>query len=343
MYEVNMKGIKIGVIGSGAVGCILATKLVANGFDVEYVYDKKTEIEIGGLRELNVIGETTPCSQLVHCVASEDEFSSKKDIIFMVCKSTHMERHAKLVAQYLSANGFVVMLNNTLCRKTVTPYIDRHKIVGMFIDWSCEKKDDETSIVTKAGKTMLGIYADDAKPLAELTCKLLSPIVPTEYLDNFNDVVLGRVILNSAISAVGALCGLNLGDFLKEKYGKKLFCRLIEEAYRVYLSTGVTPTDYDGKLDYSMFCDNKGYRRQIIKLLRKQNAETWSSIFIDLMNNKSIEADYLIGTVVKTGLKNNVDCTFSRAVYNKILEIHENNDTIRVDLLKIIYKGCEKK
>ncbi len=334
--------IKVGVIGSGAVGCILATKLVAGGLDVEYVYDKPSDIEIGGLRELSVIGETSPTSQLVHCVSSENEWSTKKDIVFMVCKSTHMERHAKLVSKYLSENGYVVMLNNTLCRSVLTKYIDRHKIVGMFIDWSCIKKDDDTSIVTASGNTMIGIYTEDARPLAELTCKILSPIAPTIYLDNFNDVVLGRIVLNNAVSSVGAICGLPLGDFLANKYGRKIFCKLIEEGYNVYLSTGITPTDYDGKLDYSKFCEDKKYQKQIIRILRKQNADTWSSIFQDLMNNKTIEADYLIGTVVNTGIRNNIDCKFSQKVYEKILEIYANRDTIRVENLKLIYKGCEK-
>ncbi|MBE5735248.1 MAG: hypothetical protein E7361_02250 [Clostridiales bacterium] len=335
--------IKVGIIGSGAVGCILATKLVAGGLDVEYVYDKASDIEIAGLRELSVIGEVTPTSQLVHCVSSEDEWTSKKDIVFMVCKSTHMERHAKLVSQHLSENGYVVMLNNTLCRKVVTKYIDRHKLVGMFIDWSCEKKDSETSIVTKAGNTMLGVYEEDARPLAELTCKILSPISPTVYIENFNDVVLGRIVLNNAISSVGALCGMPLGDFLKDKYGKKLLCRLIEEGYKVYLSTGVVPTDYDGKLDYSKFCEDKKYRKLILKALQKQNGNTWSSIFLDLMNGKSIEAQFLIGTVVATGIKNNVNCIFSQKVYEKILDIEANRDTIRIENLKILYKGCENK
>ncbi len=336
------KKIKVGVIGSGAVGCIIATKLGSAGLDVEYVYDKKSEIEIAGLRELSVIGEIEPCSHLVHCVANEDEFSSKKDIIFMVCKSTHMQRHAALVANHLSPNGYVVMLNNTLCRRVVTQYIDRHKIVGMFIDWSCIKQDDSTSIVTQAGNTMIGVYEDDAKPLAELTCKLLSKIFPTIYVENFNDVVLGRIVLNSAIAAVGALCGLSLGDFLKQKYGRKLFCRLVEEGYNVYRAIGITPTDYDGKLDYSEFCDKKAYRRKIVRMLRKYNADTWSSIYADLMENKSIEAEFLIGTIVDTGLKNNINCKFSENVYKKILEIKQNNDTIRIDLLEIVYKGSEK-
>ena len=336
-----MSKIQIGVIGSGAVGSIIATKLTYIGYDVEYVYDKQSDIVIDGKQEMSVVGGSCSCSALVTCVAKEEDFSTKKDIIFLACKSTHMQAHAKKIKNALTDNGFVVMLNNTLCRHCVTPYIPINKIVGMFIEWSCVKIDYDDSEITNAGPTIFGTYNQDAKPLAELTCKIMEPISHSTYVDNLNDIVLGRIILNSAIASVGAISGLNLGEFLKLKYGRKLFVELIKEGVSVYRHVDIKAEDYDKKLNYDLFCSDtfkgKIYRRQIINFLIKYNGQTRSSILQDLQNNKSIEAEYLIGKIVETGNKHNINCKFSEKVYKKIIEIQENNDTIRPELLKIIY------
>ena len=338
--------IKIGVIGSGAVGTIIATKLSSYNYDVEYVYDRQTDIEIGNMKDLNVLGETTPCSTLIKCINNTKDFTSKKDIIFLMCKSTHINLHIEAIKNNLSSNGFVVMLNNTLVRKLVTKHIPKSKIVGMFIDWSCEKLNDNTAIVTKAGSTMLGVYSLDAMPLAKLVYNILVPICKPVLLENFSDYVLGRVILNSTLACLGALCGQKLGDYLKNKYAKRLFVELIREGYCVYRSIGITPTDYDGKLDYSLFVQRnklaEKYQKQIMKLLIKQNPNTRSSILKDLEQNKTIELDYLLGTIIETGRKNGIIIEYSEKVYKKIIEIKSNNDTIREDLLEIVYKGSTK-
>jgi len=339
--------LKIGVIGSGAVGAVIATKLSTMDYDVEYVYDRASDIVIGGLQEMTVINQDKSYSALVKCVKTDEDFSSKKDIIVLACKSTHMERHCKNLKSHLTDNGFVIMLNNLLVRKEVTKYIDKSKIVGMFVEWSCIRKDNDEAEIIKPGPTMFGIYTPDARPLAEFTCKLLEPVSHTVFIDNFNEVVLGRIVLNSAISVLGALSGLKIGDILNMKYGKKLFIELIKEGYFAYHNNGITPVDYDNHLDYSLFCQNsfraKRYQKSIINFIKKHNSKTCSSILYDIQNCKSVEIDYSLGKIIEIGTKNNIDCKFSKIIYKKISEIVANNDTIRPELLEIIYKEVTKK
>ena len=288
-----MKKINIGVIGTGAVGCIIASSLsTQNNFEVEFAYSKHKGINIDGLIEIDVIKPGDDISSLVKCVDTPDMFTSKKDIIFVVCKSTHMEEYTKNIKNYLAKNGFVVMLNNMLVRKCLTSKLPVNKIVGMFIEWSCIKLNDYQCEIINQGPTAIGVYSKDAEPLAKLVCRILSKVTNTVYLENFNEFVLGRIILNSAIASVGALSGLDLGHFLENKFGRKLFVELIKESYFAYCGVGITPTDYDGKLDYDIFCADtfysKLYRKRILHFLGKFNSKTYSSILYDLQNNKSI-------------------------------------------------------
>ncbi len=341
------KKLKIGVIGSGAVGCIIATKLSTMAYDVEYVYDRISDIVIGGMQEMSVINGENSFSALVKCVPNDESFSSKKDIIILACKSTHMERHCKTLKENLAEEGFVVMLNNLLVRSEVTKFIDKSKIVGMFIEWSCVRKDNDEAEIIKSGPTMFGVYTPDAKPLAEFTCKLLEPVSHALLIENFNEVVLGRIVLNASISVLGALSGLRIGDFLSLKYGKKLFVELVKEGYFAYYHIGIVPVDYDNKLDYSLFCEDsfraRRYQKSIISFLKKYNGKTTSSILHDIQNCKSVEIDYSLGKIIETGAKNNIDCKFSKKVYKKISEIVANNDTIRPELLEIVYREVKGK
>ena len=261
------KNIRIGIVGSGAVGTTFATRLNTLGYDIEFVHDRHTDIEINNMREFSVMGETEPCTTLVKCVESSNHFTTKKDIIFILCKSTHINRHIEGIVNSLTPNGFVVLLNNTLVRHLVTKHLPKSKIVGILIDWSCSKLDESTAFITNAGRTMVGNYVVDAKPLAELVCKILGTQFDPVYIENFSDFVLGRVILNSALASIGALCGQKLGDYMSNKYARKLFVELIREGYCVFKIIGITPTDYDGKLDYELFVQKsfsaRLYRRRI--------------------------------------------------------------------------------
>ncbi len=339
--------IRIGVIGSGSVGSIVATRLTDNGYNVEYLYDRRSEIMVGDKQQMTVIDGENSCSSLVSCVSSVDGFSGKKDIIFLLGRSTDMTKHMDYVMDSLSDNGFVVMLNNTLCRRCVTARLAVNRIVGMMIGWSCIRNSDAESEIISSGDTYVGVYAPDAVPLANLVVNMFNEFMPTKYIDNFNDVVLGRVVLNSAIACLGALSGLRLKDFLHDKYGKRLFIELVKEGYHAYTGIGIVPVDYDGKLDYQLFCGDtlksKRYRKAVIGMLVKFNGETRSSILLDLQNNKKAETEYFIGKIVETATKNHINCKFSQNVYKKINQIEASDDTIREELLKIVYKECKDK
>ena len=78
-------------------------------------------------------------------------------------------------------------------------------------------------------------------------------------------------------------------------------------------------------------------------MLIKYNGDTRSSILLDLQNNKKAETEYMIGKIVETAKKNNINCVFSENVYKKINEIEVSNDTIREELLEIVFKECKVK
>jgi len=342
-----MKKISIGVIGTGAVGCVLASTLSAHEkLDVEFAYNCHKGVTIDGMTEIDTIKPTGNLKSLVKCVDDPKAYTSKKDIIFLVCKSTHMAKYAENIAHQLTDNGFVVMLNNALVRSCLTAKLPINKIVGMFIEWSCVKLNDYQVQILSDGPSVIGTYAKDATPLAKLVCNILTTVSNAVYVENFNEYVLGRIILNSAISCAGAICGYDVEHLFENKYGRKIFVELIKEGYFAYTKVGIIPTDYDGKLDYDMFCSKdlgaRLYRRKIMNFLQKYSGTTTSSILLDLQNNKTIELDYLLGKIIETAEKNGVNCPVSKKVYNKIVEIYKGQETIRPELLEIIYKGRKK-
>ncbi len=336
------KSLKIGVIGSGAVGCVIASVLSAKGMDVEYVYGHHQGIIIDEQEEISVIKPSGNISALVKCVSSVNEFSGPKDIIFLVCKSTLMDGYAYDAKAYLKEGGIVVVLNNTLVRHSVTTNFPLSQIVGMFILWSCDKISDTKVKITNSGPTVFGVYDNAARPLAEMVVRIFGEVSECVLEERFNDFVLGRVICNAAISGLGAISGCKLGGCLSNKYGRKLLEAMIKEGCLAYNSIGISPKDYDGKLNYNLYCSDtwqgKLYRHRITQAMLKYNADMVSSILQDLLQSKPTEVEYLLGKIVKTAKKSGTNCHFTEKVYQKILEIESGNDTISFDNMENIFK-----
>ena len=327
-----MADLKIGVVGSGAVGGVIATILAESGFNVEMLYKHEDGLMMDNYVNMDVIGVFGEHSYLVKSVKSVDEFNEKKDVIFVTTRAYSVAENVKNVVPYLSENGIVVVAGNVLTYQDIRQYLPLSRVVSMFIEWSSVRISPCKIKVLSQGKTTIGIYDKTARPFLGIVKALLERISKVEISENMLEFTLSRIVMNSAISAIGAISGLRLGKFLDDKKGRTLFKNLINEAVMVFNELGVNIPKYHNQLDYYRFVDNtfkgKLYARKMMNLIKKNNGYLISSMLNDLDNGKKTEIDYLTGKICRLAKVKNVSVPYSDQVVRIVKEIEKGNRTI---------------
>lgn len=327
-----MNDLKIGIIGAGAVGGVIATILTEKGYNVEVVLNKKNEFIMDNYVSFDVIGEFGEHSQLVKAVDSVEKFSEKKDIIFITTRANAVANCAKMCAPYLKENGIVVIAGNVLVHQDAKQHIPLSKIISMFVEWSAERINTCKVNVLISGNMKIGVFDATASPFLKIIKALLENIVSTEIVDNMPEFIISRIVMNSAIASIGAVSGLRLGKIIENKNSRKLFYNLIKESINVFDSLNINIPDYLGKLNYYKFCGTsfccKRYAKKMIKVIGKNNPYLISSILKDLDNNKKSEIDYLTGKICRLAKVKNINVPYSNKIVEIIKEIEDGKRTI---------------
>ena len=206
------------------------------------------------------------------------------------------------VKKKIKEDGAIVTIQNMFWIDRVSSLIDTKNAVFMQMDFSCYTINDKTIVIDRDG-LKLGIVSKEAFDVMQKVTEALSPICAVEQENDIVGFLLGRNVLNIAISMLGAVSGKNLGLILKDKRGRKIFTKVICEGLSLFSAMGVNVLPYNKKLDYGTFArpcsEGKCYRKKIISILRKNNAMVSSSILQDIQLGHKSE----VFTVVKTFIK----------------------------------------
>lgn len=333
--------LKIGVIGTGSVGRVLSVMLASNGYDVECMdFNKEFKnVTTNTYIPMDVVGQFGVHSALIKYV--NGKFTTKKNIIIIVTKAFNATKAGRIAKTALTPNGFVITLCNTHYIDELFKVINKNKVVGLFIEWSCLRTEKINRVINK-GANVIGIFHKDATIYFDIAKKVLNTISPTRIEKDMLGFITSRYIINSTITGLGAISGLRLGKILEDHDGKRLFCKMICENYLVSKKLGIQVPKYNHQLDYELFCSNtmscKLYRKRIIKTIKIRNANVVSSTLKLLEDNEKTEIDFILGKFVKYGESLNIDMKYNKTVYKMIKDIEKKKFQIDDDNLKIAHK-----
>lgn len=338
--------VKIGIIGAGGVGQAFAVALASEGFDVEVASRSPKGIRIDNSCSFSISGDFGEKTYLVPTVKDFSEFSSDKDIILICTKAKDAILVMEDALSKLKPDGMIVTIQNMFFVDSVMKKIPADKSIYMFLDMSCREMDLGVCVCSSGGIT-LGVHSKEAYSKMQRLADVLKEITVVEETNDIFGFCLGRNILNWAISSLGAISGLKLGDILNDRNGRYLFSRIIKEGYVLCKKFRVNVLPYGGLLDYELFTSNtiKGmfYRHKIMRIIKQNNPNIRSSALVDLERGKHTELEFLLSKVTYYGDKYCIPMPYLKTIHQMIKEIEsgtrriEENvfyDKILVDIKK---------
>ncbi len=339
---------KIAVIGAGAIGGITAAFLVEAGYDVQLVCNHEDTAEYANGEGLRISGIRGTRKVKVNSVTGTDRLSGQMDIILVAVKAYDMPDVVKSCLPYLKPESLMVSMQNGICTDVMAEIAGRSRTVGCVIGWGATMHGRGELEMTSEGEFVIGGLEPGMEERLEPLRIALSAIVPTTVSPDIYSELYSKLIVNSCITSLGAICGQRLGDMLKMKRARDLFLAIIFESVAVANAIGITIPPYGGKLDYYQLCAGKGplaemKRHGMIRIVGLKYGRLKSSSLQSLERGKPTEIDYFNGYISKKGVEHGVFTPVNDAVVCVIRQIETGKwkpDPANFDLLE--FQGLAK-
>lgn len=324
---------KILIIGAGAIGGVCAALIAREGYDCTIITKypelaEKTEKE--GLKVSGIKGEM---QVKMKAFATIPELKEKYDIVLLATKATDMIAATKELLPFLHVDSKLVSLQNGICEEMLAEVTGADRVVGCVVGWGATMHVPGVLEMTSEGEFVIGTI--DGRPkesLAEIK-KLLSLIVPVELSHDIIASLYSKLIINSCITSLGAVCGLYLGEMLSKKKIRNLFIEIMREAMSVAAAMKMKVPPYANKIDYYKFLKNpvffgNFYRHLLIRIIGFKYRRLKSSMLQSLERGNKTEIDFLNGFIVQKGLEYGIFTPVNSKIVDMIKEIERGKRKI---------------
>ena len=276
---------RIAVLGAGAIGSLLAAKLVESGYDV-LVHGRGDHGAMLALSGLKVTGEweysvqPTDWTVTLEGAGIHPLLKNSCDQAIITCKAKDTARLAE-VAAFL-CDGPVLSLQNGLGNlEILKENVFENAAVGVTTNAVTRINPGEIEWVGK-GELQLG-GPKGASFIQTLSC------LGAELAEDVESILWHKLMLNVAINPLAAICGVKNGELLAEPLFSQAEATMLEAA-NVARMLGVQIDD-----------DHQLVAR--LRSVMESTSENICSMLADVKDGRETEIDMLCGQVVIRGEK----------------------------------------
>jgi 2-dehydropantoate 2-reductase len=330
-----LKDKKILVIGTGAIGGICAALIAKAGYQIEVIckYPELVQkITNEGLKISGIYGDMQVKMPAFACIS---ELKEMKDIVLLATKATDMMDAAKELLPFLHENSLVISLQNGICEEMLAEVLGKNRVIGCVVGWGATMHAPGELEMTSTGEFVIGNIDNSPKERLKEVQELLSLVVPVEISADIIASLYSKLIINSCITSLGAICGLYLGEMLSKKKLRSLFIEIMREAIAIADAMKMKVPSYANKINYYKFLKNAGflgnlYRHLLIRFIGFKYRRLKSSMLQSLERGNKTEVDFLNGFIVRKGLDFSVQTPVNSKVVKMIKEIEQGKRKIGI-------------
>jgi 2-dehydropantoate 2-reductase len=314
---------RIGIIGAGAIGCVVGGLLVRAGHDVTLVDPWPEHVEqmkTAGLRLSGSCGEhlvPMPALHLHELATVREPF----EVVFVAVKSYDTEWATQIAVDHLRRpDGVVVDFQNGINDHRVAALAGRERTLGCVILISAGMYEPAHAIRTDRGSAAFKIGEHDGRdtPRARRIAALMSEVAPAVVTTNLWGERWSKLALNCMLNPLAGLSGLGTAEVRSEPLTRRLAAQIGAEVVRVGRALGhrIEPILGIAAERFAEATDSGA-----IEILGKEiAADAMSrtggrpSMLQDVMKGRRTEIDYLNGFVAAEGRGVGVPTPFNDAV-----------------------------
>ena len=323
---------RIVVIGAGAIGGVTAAFMRQAGHDVTLVCKHREVADLSSGKGLHITGVKGAHDITVPAVTSVEELTGAFDLCLIATKAYDMPDCARQMLPLLKPDSLVFSLQNGVCVDALADVVGRERTVGCVIGFGGTMHAPGQLEMTSTGEFIIGRLEGDQAALKPAQ-EALSAVTETIITDKIYEELYSKLIVNSCITSLGAICGLRLGQMMKRRQARKIFLAIISEAMRVAGALQIHVPPFGGKLDYYGLMKGDGAldklrRHLVIYVVGLKYKNLKSSSLQSLERGRPTEIDYFNGYIARKGDEHGVDCPVNKRLTAMVKEIENGKRRI---------------
>jgi len=244
-------GLKIAIMGVGALGGYAGAHMAQAGEDVTFIDPWPEHVErmrSAGLciSHLRDVPEFIVKVRALH-LAEVQQFVKEQpiDVAFVCVKSYDTAWATMMISQYLSARGFIVSLQNCMNEETIASVVGWGKVVGCIASAITVELSEPGHVHRAAGKSgsrhivfRVGEVHGRTTKRVEEVCRLVGLADSAMVTSNLWGERWSKLIVNAMANGISACTGLPGGEMVRNYAIRRFATKVGSEAIRVGQALG---------------------------------------------------------------------------------------------------------
>ncbi|MFM6973796.1 MAG: ketopantoate reductase family protein [Agromyces sp.] len=304
---------RIGVIGAGALGGLLAARLQLAGHDVQVITrgTQRDTIAAHGITLRGGYGEATVRVSVVDSFDAID--------LCLVCVKVHDT--AEALSEYgpsIGAAPTVLVQNGIDGQRIAQQYLNPDQLFGAVCLVAANYTEDGLVTVTNPQQTLVGRGSGAADSESVRIASILNEAIPTQAVDGFTGVMWTKLIFNMQ-NALPAITGLSVQDVAKDRYLRTLLAAAMREAARIGIALHVPFGPLPGLDAHIIRTIARSplwrTRRMVAASARQMGPHpNLASMLQSIRRGRHTEIEFLNGAVVRAAESIGLDAPLNRAL-----------------------------
>jgi len=302
--------VRLLVVGAGSTGGYFGGRLIEAGRDVTFLVRpaRAAKLKESGLNILSPHGDAT----LQPKVVTPATLAGTYDAVLLTVKAYQLEAAMEDVAPAIGPQSMILpVLNGMRHMDLLAQRFSPHNVVGCALKVSTTLDDDGRVVQLSTlqdiaygeldGERTSRIAAlDEFMESAKIGARL-SPAIRREMWEKWT--------LLASLGAINCLMRGSIGEVEACPGGTAFALQLLSEVVAIVAAVGVPPSD--------------GFLAAARAMLTEKGSPLASSMFRDLQSGKPIEAEAIVGDLVRRGANAGISAPLLSAAYVSLV-VHQN-------------------
>lgn len=322
---------KIAVIGIGAIGGVIAARLLAAGYDLTVVVSRKEQaaaLQTDGLTLLEGgHAQTVAVPRIVLAERMTRDLERDFDLIVVATKSEAMPSAVEEAGRHLSSGGVVLLPQNGLPEETAVLILPRRRVLGSVIGWNALRRDDRTVELLQRGETAVGIAKGGNAGRIPSVVAALAPLGNVRATENLPGSRWHKLAINAVINPLTAVGGLPLGATFQDADARRLALGVLRETIALWQALDITEEPLAntpsltrlGRLPVPL-------QHLALLVLGRRSRDVRPSMLVDVENGRATEIRALNGEIVRSSQRAGIEAPVNSALVARIEAIEAGDE-----------------
>lgn len=124
---------------------------------------------------------------------------------------------AEKLLPFLKENSLVVSMQNGICEESLAEVLGKKRVIGCVVMWGATMHAPGELEITSMGDFAIGNIVDIPTERLGPVRDMLQTVAPVIISTNIMGNLYSKLIVNSCITSLGAVCGLYMGEIVNDK------------------------------------------------------------------------------------------------------------------------------